>query len=187
MKSIRSVIALILALMPLKAWAIPVTVNFEFAPIASGSFTYDSSLDGTLLTYLDLDSFTLSFSGLTNTIYDLTFILSGDFSVYYHYVYDTVSESFISNTDLDGVYTTLAAIKNDFGSGFFVRDDTSVIRDYVGGGGQTYTSFSLVTNREAVPEPGMLLLLAGGLAGVGLLARRAKPATNDELARAAAA
>ncbi len=143
-----------------------ITANFSFDNIASGSFSYDASLDGTLIDYTELNSFQLDFSGLTNTSYDLAFVLSGN-SAWHFFEFDSSIDSFLSQ-NISGFPTTLADIKNSFDQGFFVRDDLQIIRDYVGDSDQFYQNLSISVDRSAsVPEPSAIALFGLGLAGLG--------------------
>lgn len=147
--------------------ATPIIVDFSFDSIASGFFSYDSGLDGGVLSYEDLDSFELNFSGLTNSSYDLAFVLSGNSTTFHFFEFDSSIDAFVSQT-INGFPTILADIKKGFGEGFFVRDDLQVIRNYAGGGEQfSYQTLSLSVDRTAVvPEPSTIVFLGMGMLGM---------------------
>jgi len=155
------------------AHAALVQVNFAFDNIAQGSFEYDAELDGGLIFFADLSSFSLQFAGLTNSLYDLAFVNAGN-SQFRHLQWDSWTDSFVT-VDISGFPTTLAEIKVNGTAGFFVRDDLKVIRDYAGGGDQFYRELSIRVERNQVPEPSAiaLLLVAAGI-GAGLKRRRAQ-------------
>ncbi|MBL4711872.1 MAG: PEP-CTERM sorting domain-containing protein [Gammaproteobacteria bacterium] len=146
-------------------YATPVTVDFSFDAIAIGSFTYDSSLDGGVIGYSDLDSFSLTFSGPTSSVYDLAFINSGNDTVHRYLGFDSSVDMFAIQS-IAGYPTTMSDIKNGYSQGFFARDDVKIVRDYVGGGNQYYNQLSVSVDR-AVPEPTTLALLALGLVSFG--------------------
>jgi len=153
------------------AQATPVNVNFSFDSIATGSFSYDSSLDGTTIGYNNLDSFVLTFAGLTTSVYDLAFVNAGNSSAWHFFQFNSATDSFLSQ-NIAGFPTTLADIKNTFNQGFFVRDDAKIIRDYAGGGDQNYANLSISVDRNAVPEPATLAILSLGLFGIAAARRR---------------
>jgi hypothetical protein len=157
-------------LIPFNANATPVTVDFSFDTIATGSFSYDSALDGGQINYGDLDSFQLDFAGISSGSYDLAFINSGGFTAWHHLLFDSSTDSFLTNM-ISGYPTTLAAVKIGYGSGFFVRDAMNIIIDYTGGGAQSYSALT-ITKSNPVPEPSMFLLLGSALAGLAFWRRR---------------
>ncbi len=157
------------------AQASPINVSFAFTNVATGSFTYDSSLDGTLIDYSDLSAFNLTFHGATTSSYDLAFINSGNFAAWHYLNFNSATDSFLMN-NIAGYPTTMAAIKNNFGQGFFVRDDGKYIVDYAGGGTQSYQALQISVDRATppndVPLPATPLLTAIGLAALALARRR---------------
>jgi hypothetical protein len=155
------------------AVAAPVTVTFGFDTIATGSFTFDSSKDGSVIGLADLSAFSLQFNGGANSLYDLAFLQSGGFSVYYFMGFDSAVDAF-TTLNISGFPTTLAAIKPNFDNGFFIRDDLKVIRDYaVGGSEQSYRALTLSVDRgNDVPEPASYGLVALGLVAAAAARRR---------------
>lgn len=150
------------------AQASPINVSFAFTGVATGSFTYDSSLDGTVIDYSKLDSFNLTFQGVTTSSYDLAFLNSGNFSGWKFLNFDSAVDAFVSTT-IGGFPTTVAAIKNSFSEGFFARDDMKILRDYAGGGDRAYQSLQVSVDRSSVPND-VPVPATPLLSGIGLLA-----------------
>ncbi|MCB1800054.1 MAG: hypothetical protein KDI82_00050 [Gammaproteobacteria bacterium] len=98
------------------AYAAPVTVDFAIPTSTPtvGSFTFDSSLDGSVLGYADLDAFSITL--WTGSSYDLTFVTTGTFAVN-EFAFDTSSDSFVN---LDPQVGLITAVRSDFSAGFFV-------------------------------------------------------------------
>lgn len=167
----KAVFSLLFLLAASCANASVINVEFSFDSIAAGNFSYDSSLDGSVISYSDLNSFELNFSGLTNSSYDLAFVLSGNSSIFNLFQFDSSVDAFLSQ-NINGFYTTFADIKNSFTEGFFIRDDANIIRDYAGGGDQFYQTFTL-SRSTAIPEPPVLALLLLGLSGLAVARKRA--------------
>lgn len=162
---------LVLSAASLTAQAAPVAYDFSFDSIASGSFAYDPSLDGGVVGFGDLAAFRLQFAGVTNSLYDLSFLQSGNDSAYRAFAFDTVSKTMLTQ-DLYGFPSELSDIKNGFGQGFFVRNDMRLIKDYAGGGEQFYTSLAITAQPSAVPEPATFALLGLGFVGALTMSRR---------------
>jgi hypothetical protein len=142
--------------------------------VASGSFSYDSSHSG-LLTYDDLNTFTITLAGQT---YDLGFV--GSVSNYKYFGYDTASNSFIPTSvpgtfgPFDGI---LAALNDDDTDGFFVTPLDSGGEGVIGKYGTNareliWTSYSVAQT----PIPAALPLFASALAGLGFAGWRRKRA-----------
>ncbi len=170
MKKILLTLAFMVAAVGAKA--APVTVNFSFDSIASGSFSYDSSLDGGVIGYGDLDTFLLTFSGLNNGTYDLAFVTSGNATIWNYLQFNSATDSFLM-ANLGGFPTTLAHINNNW-TGFFIRDDVKLVADYSNGQSQSqyYSNLLISVDRTAVPEPAVLALLGLGLFGIAAARRR---------------
>lgn len=152
-----------------------VTDTFTFydgaSTSASGTFSYDSSLQGSVLGYNDLLSFSLT-TIVPNT-YDLAFLNSGGFGDFYYFQFDTAALAF-NTTNINGFETLIAAIKDDFSSGFFVLPlsvPNAGIGDYNPFTVATYDRLVITTDAVSVstPEPATvasaaIALLTGGLA-----------------------
>ncbi len=159
--------------------------NFSFTGtnntvLASGSFSYDSSHSG-ILSYADLNSFTVSLDGST---YGLSFVNSLASSAYIYFGYDTTNNTFApgSIAGADGNYSGILAGTN-LSNGFFF-DPLVGQSDPAGTGADgefanysgdsetvlTATGYSITS----VPEPATWALFAvgAGLLGLASLARR---------------
>ena len=180
-------------LLPLasSAYAATITDVFSFnngtTQVATGSFSYDSSLSGTL-SYSDLGSFQITILGAPTSqpdqTYNLSFVQSlvnsGD---YVWFAYNTVSNTFDAGvpTGYQGPFPSiLAGLVNQGGQGFFFDAPSS----YPGGDNQyagynpvtngcfascpTYVSFSI----SETPLPSTWTMLIAGFAGFGFLAYR---------------
>lgn len=98
------------------AGAVPVTVDFS-VPTSTptvGSFTFDSSLEGSVIGYGDLDAFSITL--WTGGSYDLTFVTTGTFAVH-EFAFDTALDAFV---DPDPQVGLITAVRSDFSAGFFV-------------------------------------------------------------------
>ena len=153
--------------------AAPNTVSFSFDSIATGSFTYDSSKDGNIIGWGDVSAFELQFAGLTTSLYDLAFVNSGNDSVYRVLSWNSATDSFV-NVNIAGFPLAMSDIKSSFSSGFALRTDLRVIRDYAAGGDQYYSVLKTSVDRSAssVPVPSTVALLSLSLGGLGWMARR---------------
>lgn len=155
------------------ASATPIEISFDFlqgsTAIASGSFQFDSSLDGTNIGYSDLDAFDITANGVS---YDLSFVNSGGFSQFYQFNFDTTTNTF-QWLDISGFDTLMAAIKSDFDTGFFIRplESNPLVTEY------SVPTFdvpydNITISRSQVPSPATLTLLGFGLAGLGWSRRK---------------
>lgn len=176
MKSTQAIAALAL-MVAASAQAAPVTVNYAIQDAGGGTlvdgwFSYDSALNGSVLSYADLTGFNLHFTGSGST-YGLAFVNSGGFQTpYLHFEFDTAATAFnFATTNLAG--SPLAAIKAGYLNGFWIGDNGAV-GDYASGGPVNMGTSANVTYRvttQDVPEPASLALAAVALAG-GWAARR---------------
>src|ERR1700741_3885226 len=93
---------LLCAVLPVSAYASPVTITFDFkdasaTDLANGSFTFDSSLDGSVLSYASLSAFTFHFP-VSGASYDLAFVNSGGFqSPFLNFEFDSSIDAFVFN------------------------------------------------------------------------------------------
>lgn len=168
-----AIAALLTACCLCSAKAAPITVHFAFDAIASGSFTYDSSLDGGVIGLADLDTFSLQFAGLTTSHYGLAFLQSPNINPLYFYMgFDSANDSFLTQP-VAGLQTTLSAVSTVAAEGFFARHDLQMVRDYAGGGLQFYRTLNVTVDRgQTVPEPSALGLTAMALFASAFLRRR---------------
>jgi hypothetical protein len=160
------VVGWLLILVNSSSYAIPVQVDFSFdlsgAPAASGSFTYDNSLQGGIVSYGDLSAFNLT---LPTASFDLTFVTSGPFAFNYM-AFDTNSAAFLPNaadstilaavTGLEG-FLLFSDLFSDSGFALSIDDNAISLWDHS----------SVSVRVAAVPEPPMLSLVALGLSLIG--------------------
>src|SRR5690606_14330866 len=127
------------------------------APLASGTFTFDESLDGGVLGYAHLTSFEINVRGVD---YDLDYVLSGGPWVSHHFQFNTATDNFVSAGGFFPYY--FAAVTA--GSGFQVNDSTDpTVREFSVLNNITPSTYSQVEiDRFPVPEPASLALLAAG-------------------------
>jgi hypothetical protein len=156
------------------------TVDYDFVTAdggsaGNGSFSFDSALTG-LLTYEDLDSFSITIGGGS---YDLAYVLSGNFSVYRYFGFNATTELF-ETADLGGFPQILSAIKDDFSSGFFVRDDSiKLARNYNPESGELpFVRVAINSSTGGVvPEPATWAMMIAGFGLVGAVSRRRRATT----------
>jgi hypothetical protein len=169
---------LLLTVMVVPATAGTVTVDFGFlsgsSTVASGQFTFDSSKTGTL-SYSDLNSYSIAFPTSGDT-FDLAFVNSGGFGDFRYFGFDTSTDQFVTQS-IDGFPEIMSAVKADFSSGFFTRDDVDfqIVRDY-GPNATGELSFDTlnISVSGAVPEPSTWAMMILGFAGIGFTAYRRK-------------
>lgn len=135
---------------------------------SSGSFSYDDSKSG-LLNFSDLTSFNYHFSN--GDTYDLSYLESGNFSVFYYFGYDATNQKFVA-TNIYGYVTYMSAVKDTYGSGFTTLGlgDGLTVGDYAPAGG----NFPLVrlvlsssNDLPPVPEPATWAMFIGGFGLIG--------------------
>jgi hypothetical protein len=158
------------------------TVDYDFVTAGGGSagggsFSFDSSLTG-LLTYNDLDSFSITIGAGS---YDLAYVLSGGFGSYYYFGFNATTELFES-ASIDGFEQILSAIKSDFSSGFFVRNDPAftLARNYNPESGELpFVRVAINSSTGgAVPEPATWAMMIAGFGLVGAVSRRRRAAVS---------
>lgn len=167
---------LLLTAMSIPAAAGTVSVDFSFlsgaTTQASGQFTFDSSKTG-VLSYSDLTSYSIAFPSSGDT-FNLAFVNSGAFSDFLYFGFDTSTDTFVTQ-NIDGFPEIMSAIKADFASGFFTRDDAAamVVRDY-GPHPTGELSFDAlnISVTSAVPEPSTWAMMLLGFFGLGFMAYR---------------
>jgi hypothetical protein len=154
--------------------ASPVTDTFTFAnasgtPTATGSFTYDPTMSGTVLSYADLSAFSISVFGQS---YDLSFVqnlesqnISGQ--DYLYFGFDTLIGNFVPyavNGYGGPISGILAATDGDGSTGFFIAslpgqaDPAGTISDgtTVGYGSRpAVVDFSVTLSINGVPVGGV--------------------------------
>jgi hypothetical protein len=149
-------------------------------PLATGSFSYDSSHSG-LLTYADLDTFAVKVLGET---FDLSFVdgLNSANGDYVYFGYDTLTKTFDpgSVSGYAGPYSgILAGLGDSPNTGFFfdplpgqgdpANTGADGVLERIDNQAQTVdtaSSFSI-----SVPEPTTWAMMIMGLLGVGAAAR----------------
>ena len=170
--------------------ASPVTDTFTFAnafgtPTATGSFTYDSTTSGTVLSYADLSAFSISVLGQP---YDLSFVqnLESQNTLGQDYIYfgfDTSIGNFVPSAvgGYGGPFSGILAATNG-NTGFFIApllgqaDPAGTISD---GATTAYASPSVFDNSVSlringfpvggVPESSTWVMLLLGFFGMGYL------------------
>lgn len=179
--SFLPVIGGLLILATSSSYAIPVQVDFSFdlsgIPAASGSFTYDSALQGGVISYGDLSAFDLV---LPTASFGLPFVTSGPFAFSYM-AFDTSSAAFLPNVADSGILEAVAAGANGL-EGFLLFSDLfsdsgyalSVADDAI----SAWDHSSVNVRVTAVPEPPMLSLLVLGLSLIGFAWHRRKAAVS---------
>jgi hypothetical protein len=159
-----------------KAEAVPITISYDILDpssslIASGFFTFDSALDGTVLNdYGDLSAFSFTFAG-SGATFDLAFAGGAGTQ---HFAFDTSTDSFVFGAALG---SPLAAIGfQPFDTGFVVWSNNQVIEYLlgvpIGNFDWAVVTATRIATPTTVPEPATLSLLGLGLAGAA--ARRFK-------------
>ena len=169
------------------AQAATVVDNFSFTDasstvLASGSFSYDLGLSGTL-SYANLSSLTISVLG---SAYNLGFVnsLSSDPGAYVYFGYNTVSNSFVpaSVSGSIGPYSGIfAAVNGALETGFFIDQmagqadpagtgQPGVVAQYVGYSEQIASGYSVTAVPGPIAGAGLPALL--GILGFGLYRRR---------------
>jgi PEP-CTERM motif len=154
------------------------------ATVASGSFSYNSALSGTL-SYADLSSFQISVLGVP---YDLAFVNSlTPLTDYVYFAYDTGANTFVPGPVLGsvGVFPSILAGTN-LSNGFFFDPLASQGNDPAIDDGE-FTEYSshqpspsgtaVNFTISAVPEPSTWAMMILGFVGVGFMSyrRKAKP------------
>jgi hypothetical protein len=165
-------VGLLTFLTPIALLAAPITINFDFTDsgnvtLADGAFTFDSSLDGGVLSYADLSAFTFHFPG-SGATFDLAFINSGGFAAR-NFEFDTSTDTFNFATT-SGLSSPLTAIRTGPVDGFWVGDN-GFIGDYSSGHSSNIGAFANV-EVDRVPEPATLALVGVGIVGIGYQRRR---------------
>jgi hypothetical protein len=173
----RGILSLVISAMAVPvAQAAPIVVNFEVntATPTVGSFTFDSALDGSILSYADLDAFSITlWSGST---YDLAFVTGGPFS-FNEFAFDTTSDSFL---DLSADSGIISAITLGLSDGFWISAPGDLcaggrcVADYPGAVFENFTTLS-AARVAAVPEPSTIALSLSGWAAF-VYARRKRRA-----------
>lgn len=182
------------------ATATPITVDFNFdyrtlvanpIPAASGSFSYDSSHDGEIISSSELDSFIFNFYGNYNTIsqtYDLAFLNSNitytGTNYWDHFSFDTSLDAFVTTTTTYH-QSILGAVTDDLSSGFYIRGPGTAkkVGSYEDNFERDWDTMTInvdrtgVTNSSSgsfssVPEPSSIALFAAGVFGIGFARRR---------------
>ena len=150
--------------------------------VATGSFSYNSALSGTL-TYANLNSFSIRFPAPNAKSYNLSFVNSlNPASAYIYFAYDIGSNTFVpgSVNGGSGPYDGILAGTNQ-SSGFFFDPLPSQADPLSNGGNDglyaayspytgnlTFTSFSI----SQTPLPSTWTMLLAGFVGFGFLAYR---------------
>lgn len=169
------------------AQAATVVDNFSFTDasstvLASGSFSYNSGLSGTL-SYANLSSLTISVLG---SAYNLGFVnsLSSDPGAYVYFGYNTVSNSFVPASVSGSIGPNsgiFAAVNGALETGFFIDQmagqadpagtgHPGVVAQYVGYSEQIASGYSVTAVPGPIAGAGLPALL--GILGFGLYRRR---------------
>ncbi len=151
--------------------------------LALGTFQFDSAKDGTVLDYSDLSSFQFSVpvSG-SGENYDLAFLNSGSFNVFYGMAFDTSTDRF-QTLHIADEKVLLAAIKTNRWTGFIITADKSEVRDYIQGGENIYSSIIVQRSSLAsVPEPSSLAVFAIGACAAGAFSGRRRQTIRSRTA-----
>jgi hypothetical protein len=201
MKLIKSVMlaGICLAASAASASASLVTDVFTFYDsssnvVAQGSFSYDSSLSGTI-GYSNLNSFSVTIPGPPGPqSYDLAFVNSLPTSppAYIYFAYDISANTFVpgvSNGYAGNYATILAGVNSNGTNGFFFDPLVSqgpgmgydgVLDGYNPYTNQQYTAASFTIT--AVPEPATWAMMVLGFLGMGYMAYRRRSSASLRIA-----
>jgi hypothetical protein len=147
------------------------------ATIATGSFSYSSSLPAGQLTYSDLSSFSITVLGVA---YNLPFVMGSSTGDYSYFGWNTASDSWVP-ANVSGDQGTSAGIlaatqlDGSLSSGFFF--DPLVSQSSLGSNDglvEEYSNqaFGTVTSISTTPLPSTWPMLISGLLGIAFLAYR---------------